>query len=121
MKIKTNFTEEREIEIELPLFRKEKRTYDTAGHNYFAVLPDETTIDIYISDDLIIVRHWTAEKSASDIAKRKDTWDEVSEEEFLSAHQGVLASLSLVPQLSVTEKEIEKEMKDYDDLKEINI
>jgi len=120
MKIKTNITTEREVDVLLPLFRLEKRIFENQGYNYFAVLPDETVIDLFISGDLTIIKHWTAERMSSDIMRRME-WEEISEEMFLAAHRKALNDLSLVPKLSEVDQEIEDELnRAKDDLKDIN-
>lgn len=122
MKIKTNITDEREVDITLPMFKKEQRVFEGQSHNYFAVLPDGTVIDIFDSGDLLLIKHWTADRLANDIINRLK-WEDITEGEFLSAHKSALESLSLEPQLCETDKEIEAEFasKNHnpDDLKDV--
>lgn len=99
MKLKTNYTEEREVEIVLPFFRMQKSSYDNGWIEYRGVLPDETYVNIFTTTDHSTIRHIKAERAESEIMNSYKQWPEISESEFLEAHQKSLDSLSLVPKL----------------------
>lgn len=99
MKLKTNYTEEREVEIVLPFFRMQKSNYDNGWVEYRGVLPDETYVNIFNTTDHSTIRHLKADRAESEVLSSYKTWQEITEAEFLEAHQKALDSLSLVPKL----------------------
>jgi len=117
MKIKTNITEEGEVDIELPFFRKDE---SFVSDRYLAVLDEKTQVSIFSNELLINIAIDEPSESNSKIYEAYAKWKPISEAEFLAIHEKTLQSLSLRPQLSALEKEIEQEMKDHDDLKDIN-
>lgn len=105
MKIKTIVTEIKELDIELPFFKK---SITSTIQQYIAVMPDETLIDLFVSDTLTILKHCVIVGKERDlIAATK--WADMTEDEFLAAHANALKNLSLVPVLQY----------DPDDLKDI--
>lgn len=118
MKIKTSITQEREIEITLPIFRKQ---INTASIEYIGVIEESHGIKMYINEDaghtqISVTPMWLLK---SDVVKAVNDWQEVDEYEFLQAHEDALQSLSLAPKLSIVDQEIEKELSQKDDLKNI--
>jgi hypothetical protein len=118
MKLKTNITEEREIDITLPIFRKE----DYNGClSYIAVIEESHAIKLYINDkaghvQVLLTPMWLM---TTDVMKAVQSWQEVTEEEFLNAHDKALQSLSLAPVLCEIDQEIENELTDNNDLKDV--
>jgi hypothetical protein len=120
MKIKTKIIEEREANIELPIFRKE---FGFGSTSYIAIIEESHVISIYDNKEsghttVTVAPFWIKE---SDVFTALTNWQEITEEEFLEAHETALKSLSLRPELSEVDREIEKELAEKDDLKDINI
>jgi len=118
MKIKTNITEEREAEVQLPFFRKDN---SFLSDKYIAVLDEKTQVSIFFNDYRTSIAIEIPSTEDAELYRAYTKWQHVGEEEFLAIHEKTLQSMSLTPQLSELEKEIEQEMKDHDDLKNINI
>lgn len=97
MTIKITKTTEKNIDIKLPFFRRDP---DSMGVSLFAVLDENTAINLYRSDhrtcienDEIKDRGWI-EKN---VAERFQTWEPITEQEFMTAYSDALKSLSLEP------------------------
>lgn len=116
MKIKTSITEQIEMDITLPFFRKDN---SYSSEKYIAVLDEKTQITVFHNELRSHISLDVPSTNDSDLAKAYKTWEEVSEGEFLAFHEKILKSLSLTPQLC--EKEFTQEFKDHDDLKDVNI
>ena len=104
MKILTTITEDREIEIDLPFLKKH---ITSTIQQYIAVMPDETLIDLSVSDNLTILKHARVEGKERDLLAAMK-WVDMTEDEFLAIHATALKNLSLVPVLH-----------DPDDIKDI--
>lgn len=109
MKLKTKVTKETEVDIEIPFFRKDA---ESSGLSYLAVIEETHVVTFYDNEQsghtiVTTSPQWVKE---SDILHAYYNWKPVSEEEFLTAHENALKSLSLKPMLS-----------DSNDLKGINI
>lgn len=118
MKIKTNITETREVDIELPVFRKEIGYGSTS---YLAVIEASHVHTIYSNKEaghttVTTCEFWIKE---TDVVKAVNTWEEVTEEEFLEAHETALKSLSLRPVLCEIDREIEDELNNKNDIENV--
>ena len=118
MKIKTKIIEERETEIELPIFRKE---FGFGSTSYIAMIEETHVISIYDNKEsghttLTIAPFWVKE---SDVFTALQKWEDISEQEFLQAHESALKSLSLRPELCEVDREIELELNSKDDIKNV--
>ena len=83
MKLKTNITEEREIDIQLPIFRKVINS--TASVEYLAVIEESHVISIYDNQDskhtrISVTPMWL---STGDVLTALNKWQEIDEYEFL--------------------------------------
>jgi hypothetical protein len=67
---------------------------------YIAVLNEKTAIQVFISDDLMIIEHTTPERIAHRIIKAQESWEEIPDGNFLEAYEKALASISLKPALA---------------------
>lgn len=116
MKIKTSITQSTEVEVTLPFFRKYT---ESDGWTYIIGIFNEsqsvkiTTYRLKYTN----ITHTEPMHISSEIPKAME-WEEISEEQFLEEHETALRSLSLVPQLTETDKEIEDEL-NRDDLKDV--
>jgi hypothetical protein len=115
MKIKTSITQEREIEVDLPFFRKDPNSSCT---KYIAAINEKTIISLFDSDERTSLSVDIIERESRDISEAYNKWAIVSEEEFLQAHETALKSLSLRPVLCEIDQEIEDEL-NLDDIKDI--
>lgn len=116
MKILTKITEEREIDIELPFFRKDPQS---SCIKYLAVLDEKTIISLFDSDERTSLSVDIIEREGKDVYEAYRKWTVVSEEEFLQAHETALKSLSLRPELCEIDREIELEINSKDDIKDV--
>ena len=92
MKITTTKTVTESVELELPKFYKKP----PIGENieYTALLDEETVVNIFVSEDLTII------KNSNMVYARIDevtSWEEVTEDEFMSEFQKAYKSISLSP------------------------
>ena len=92
MKITTTKTVTESVELELPKFYKKP----PIGENieYTALLDEETVVNIFVSEDLTII------KNSNMVYARIDevtSWEEVTEDEFMSEFQKAYKSISLYP------------------------
>lgn len=99
MKLYYESKDTKEVEIHLPIFRKEI-TVGGAIVKYGAVLSDETFISVLKIGDTTSVKHGPAARNNGDIAEMFATWETIDEEEFLKIHEETRQSLSLKPVLS---------------------
>lgn len=93
MKIKTNITEEREVDIEIPFFRKD----DSICLKMLAVINENTVISIFDGGDRTVLVADTVGSNKREILEAYTTWKEIPEDEFLQKHAATLKSLSLFP------------------------
>ena len=115
MKIKTKITEEREMDVELPFFRKDPTS---SCIKYMAAINEKTIIHLFDSDERTSLSVDIIEREGRDVSEAYNKWTIVSEEEFLQAHESALKSLSLTPVLCEIDQEIEDEL-NRDDIKDI--
>ena len=117
MKLKTTISEEREINIELPFFRKQDNLSNIL--KLFAVLDEKTVVTVFNGCGRTAVTVDDTSGSNRDLLEAYQTWLPISEDEFLTLHQTALKSLSLTPVLCEIDREIEQELSQKDDLKNI--
>lgn len=96
MKIKTTVTQERELDIQLPFFRRDK---NSTCLKLFAVINEKTVISVFDGAGRTSVYVDAFESSTYDIADKYQNWQPITEQQFLMAHSEALKSLSLEPQL----------------------
>lgn len=108
MKIKTTKSEDVEIDVTLPFFRKNP---NFISDNYIGVLDEKTMVYMFTNEASTNVAHRLVEDNKKEIVEAFTNWTPISEEEFLSIHAKLLKSLSLIPELMIN----------MDDLKDINI
>jgi hypothetical protein len=113
MKLTTKQTTEHTVDINIPFFRK--RRYTESSLEYFGMVVDGFTLEVYESDDRVSVcsnPKWIKE---GDIVDAYCNWEPISESAFIEAYQKTLNYLSLVPTL------VDEPAAHPDDLKEVNI
>lgn len=71
----------------------------TTCKEYIAVLNDKTAIQVFQSDDLMIIEHTTPDRVAHRIIKANESWEQIPDGNFLEAYENALASISLKPAL----------------------
>jgi hypothetical protein len=106
MQIKTNITEEREVDIEIPFFRKDQ---NSSCISLLAVLNEATVTTIFQAALRTNVTVDHPKNYSSDIVNAYSKWEPITELEFLAAHTTALKSMSLIPELV------------KDDLKEVSV
>lgn len=116
MKLKTTISEEREIDIELPFFRKDPTLSSIL--KLFAVLDEKTVVTVFNGCGRTAVTVDDTSGSNRDLLEAYQTWLPISEDEFLTIHKTALKSLSLTPILCEIDQEIEDEL-NRDDIKDI--
>jgi len=100
IKITTKQTSEHEIEITLPFFRKQVTS--ASIFEYIAMLSEGWVHKAFSSDSSqsVTVRPLSTEKEDVIRAYNEDCkWEPISEEEFLTAYNDIISSLSLKPTL----------------------
>lgn len=108
MQIKFKKEIDQEIEVKLPFFRQ----HVAYGDNFkvFAVLDEKTVISLFDSDDRTSIAIDIPERYKSEIKEAYFEFNEISEEHFLRVYNKALGKLSLTPQLSEIDQEIENEL-----------
>lgn len=96
MNITTKSTVTKDIEISVPMFKKKNDDWQY----YVAILNDKTGISITLSEETgyFNITHSPPHAMDHSIIPALN-WEDISEEEFLEAHEKALQSLSLKPQL----------------------
>ncbi len=96
MQVKTKVTEERVIDVSLPYFKKKNENY--GWEYYIGILNEQTCITITKNENHVSIL--SAVPSNMDHQIRESfSWDIITEEEFLQAHEATLKSLFLTPEL----------------------
>lgn len=116
MKLKTTISEEREIDIELPFFRKDPTLSSIL--KLFAVLDEKTVVTVFNGCGRTAVTVDDTSGSNRDLLEAYQTWLPISEDEFLTLHKSALKSLSLTPVLCEIDQEIEDEL-NRDDISDV--
>lgn len=94
MTIKTTVTQEREVDIDLPFFRRD----NTSSCLWvFAILNDHTAVSIFDGGGRTCVSVEPLNPSRNEVADKYLNWDPITEEQFLKFHSDALKSLSLEP------------------------
>lgn len=99
MKLTTQITQTKELDILLPLFYKE----NDYGTTYLAVLDEQTFIKLFIGtrgDFVSIVHSCPAKDNSEDIVRAMKNWEAIKEQEFLQAYDDALSAISLRPKLN---------------------
>lgn len=96
MKITTTVTQEREMDINLPFFRKDNRSNCLS---LYAVLDEKTEITIFQGGARYNISTDDPKRYTKEMVEKYLSWEEITEEEFLHVHAEMLKSLSLQPQL----------------------
>lgn len=95
--LKANVTTEREIEIQIPFFRRTKDEKE-----YIGLLDEKTVVRMYKG-----LFHTSVTNSQLDFMERTklleaaETWEHCGEQEFLDAYDAAIESMSLHPKLAV--------------------
>lgn len=96
IQLKGSTTVEKDYTFDLPACWQSGNTCK----EYIAVLNEKTAIQVFISDDLMIIEHTTPERISHRIIKAHESWEEIPDGNFLEAYEKALASISLKPALA---------------------
>lgn len=97
MKIKTTVIEEKEIDIQIPFFRKD---HTSPCLKLYAVLDSNTVVTVFQGGDRTSISNDALEERLNeDIAQAYAKWQPITEDEFFTHFNEAMKSLSLQPQL----------------------
>jgi hypothetical protein len=99
MKLKSTVTINQEIEIDLetPAFFKSPMT----SFNEYLMVKEECAIKVLIMTDYTSITNSATEKEVKEIKKAYDSWEHISEEEFMEALDKALKDFNFKPSLRV--------------------
>ena len=92
MKITTTKTVTESVELELPKFYK--RPGISTNVEYTGLLDEVTAVNIFVSEDLTIIKNCDMKYAR---INEVTSWEEVTEDEFMSEFQKAYKSISLSP------------------------
>jgi len=97
MQLKSTVSVQQEIEINLetPSFFKSPMT----SFNEYLMVKEECTIKVLIMADYTSITNEATEKAVKDIKKAYDSWEHISEEEFMEALDKALKDFNFKPSL----------------------
>lgn len=113
MKLQTKVSVEKEVDLSINIPFLKRRVSNYGSTDYIAVFDEKTCYDIFISDGVVHFTLSPVERKTQQIVNAM-AWEDVPEEEYLTIHANILASLSLMPVLVNHAEE-----KNQDDLGEL--
>ena len=101
MKIETTKTEKQIIEIPVPSFYKDGNCSETIS-DLLGVLDEKTIVRVFESQRRTSVTNFDTSLDTGDIVDAYLKWTPITEDQFFTAYNRALHSLSLTPELSKT-------------------
>jgi len=101
MKIKTKQTSETIIELVIPAFYKDVQCSESIN-NMRAILDEKTAVDVWESEGRTCVSNGDVGLYSNNIVDAQLSWKPITEDEFMTAYNRALHSMSLTPELSKT-------------------
>jgi hypothetical protein len=99
IKVETTQSQKQTIEIPVPSFYKDMGCHQTIN-DMIGIIDKHTVVKVWESERRTAVENSDIEIKDSDLVIAFNSWKPITEEEFLTAYDRALKSMSLTPELS---------------------
>lgn len=99
MKFETTTTEKREIEIPVPSFYKDSQCSESIN-DMIGIIDESTIVRVWESEKRTAVENYDVNLNSNEIVRAFHNYKPITEEQFLTAYNRALNSMSLTPELA---------------------